>query len=68
MAPGGRPSHSPLPQVPGIFPQTAAVCLVVVRDPHHQDRIVLHRYGLCPRGKSTPGSVSAELFFPLKSH
>lgn len=61
MAPGGRPPHSPLPQVPGVFPQAAAVCLVVVRDPHHQDRVVLHRHGLHQRGESAPGSASAAL-------
>lgn len=49
MAPGGRPSDCALPQVPGVFPQTAAVHLVAAGDPHHQDRVLLHRPGLRQR-------------------
>lgn len=47
MAPSGRPSDCALPQVPGVFPQTAAVRLVAAGDPHHQDRVLLHCPGLC---------------------
>lgn len=43
MAPGGRPADGALPEVPGVFPQTAAVHLVVTGDPHNQDRVLLHR-------------------------
>lgn len=50
MAPGGRPSDCALPQVPGVFSQTAAVHLVVTGDPHHQDCVLLHCYGLSQRG------------------
>lgn len=50
MAPGGRPPDCALPQIPGVFPQTAAVHLVAAGDPHHQDCFLLHRPGLCQRG------------------
>lgn len=35
MALGGGPSQCALPQVFGVFPQTAAVYLVAAGDPHH---------------------------------
>lgn len=57
MAPGGRPSDCALPQVPGVFPQTAAVHLVAAWDPHHQDRVLLHFHGLGQRGMNGWGTV-----------
>lgn len=44
MAPGGGPPHRALSQVPGVFPQTAALHLVAAGNPHHQDCVLLH----CP--------------------
>lgn len=46
MAPGGRPPHCALSQVPGVFPQAAALHLVAVRNPHHQNCVLLHCPGL----------------------
>lgn len=50
MAPGGGPSDCAVPQVPGVLPQAAAIYLVASGDPHHQDRVLLHRPGFCQRG------------------
>lgn len=50
MAPGGRPPHRAIPQVPGVLPQTAALHLVAAGDPHHQDCVLLHCPGLHQRG------------------
>lgn len=50
MASGGRSSDCALPQVPGVFPQTAAVHLVAAGDPHHQNSVLLHCPCLCQRG------------------
>lgn len=50
MAPCGWPSDSALPQVPGVFPQTAVVHLVVTGDPYHQDRFLLRCHGCYQRG------------------
>lgn len=50
MAPGGRPPNCALPQVPGVFPQTAAVHLVAAGNSHHQDCVLLHCHGLRQRG------------------
>lgn len=53
MALGRRPSDCALPQVPGIFPQAAALRLVAAGDPHHQNRVLLHHPGHCQRGAVT---------------
>lgn len=50
MAPGGRPLDRPLPEVPGVFSQAAALHLVAPGDPHHQDSVLLHRPCFCERG------------------
>lgn len=64
MASGGRPTHSALPQVPGVFPQIAAVHLVAAGDPHHQDRFMLHCFGLHLGGK---GASTSKFLFQLLS-
>lgn len=53
MALGCGPAHSPVPQVPGVFPQAEALHLVAPRDAHHQDRLHLHHPAVCQRGGSS---------------
>lgn len=51
MAPGDRPPHGAVPEVPGVLPPAADVPVVDPGASHHQDRLLLHHLGVRERGK-----------------